>query len=157
MEPAQIRQLLEKQSFFQGLADNDLEWIACSAVEQRFEPGVLVARHGTQAECFFLVLEGALMVEIPALAGPSLEVTRLGPGQIFGWSWLIEPFRWHFNARAAIETRVLEFDGRAILERCERDSAFGYLLLKRFSALMGARLEAAQRKMMDQWAPAGLP
>jgi len=148
---------LENLEFFGDLEAEHREWLAEHATQKRFEDGQLVARQGDMADRFFLVLEGELVVEVPALVGPSLEVTRLGPGKIFGWSWLIEPYRWHFNARAAGATRVLEFDGLAILERAEAEPKFGYALLRRFSALMGTRLEAAQRKMMDQWAPAGLP
>jgi hypothetical protein len=50
---------------------------------------------------------------------------------------------------------VIEFDGSAILERCEKDPAFGYELFKRFAALMSERLDAARQKMMDQWDPPG--
>lgn len=157
MARQQIIEVLEDAEFFSLLEPADREWLAEQATETRFEEGQLVARQGDEANRFFLVLEGELLVEVPAITGPPLEVTRLGPGKIFGWSWLIEPYRWHFNARAAVATRVLDFDGRAILERAEAEPKFGYALLRRFSALMGTRLESAQRKMMDQWSPAGLP
>ncbi|RFF32316.1 cyclic nucleotide-binding domain-containing protein [Wenzhouxiangella sediminis] len=157
MQAKEIAELLEKSDFFGGLDAEHRDWLAEHASETRFEDGQLVARHGDTADRFFLVLDGELVVEVPALTGPTLEVTRLGPGKIFGWSWLIEPYRWHFNARAAGPTRVLDFDGLAILKRAEDEPKFGYALLRRFSALMGTRLESAQRKMMDQWSPAGLP
>jgi CRP/FNR family transcriptional regulator, cyclic AMP receptor protein len=157
MNQSEIVRLLSEQSFFADLSDDHINWLAGKAVESRFEVDQLVARQGDRAERFFLLLEGSLGVEIPAIAGPKLEVTQLGPGQIFGWSWLIRPFKWHFNARALEPTRVLDFDGKAILEHCEDDPEFGYALFKLFSYLMATRLESAQRKMMDQWAPAGLP
>jgi len=157
MNHAEIMRQLTDSEFFGHLDEDQRDWLARQATETQFEDGELVARQGSTADRFFLVLEGELVVEVPALTGPSLEVTRLGAGKIFGWSWLIEPYRWHFNARAAGATRVLDFDGRAILKRAEEEPKFGYALLKRFSALMGTRLESAQRKMMDQWAPAGLP
>lgn len=157
MESGKIVEIIEKSAFFEAFKPDHLSWLADQAVESSFDDGDLVARQGDSADRFLLILEGELVVEVPALTGPSLEITRLGQGQIFGWSWLIEPYRWHFNARAAGATRVLDFDGKAILTRAEEEPVFGYALLKRFSALMGTRLEAAQRRMMDQWAPAGLP
>lgn len=157
MNREEIARQIDRSDFFGGLDSEYREWLAEHASETRFEDGQIVARHGERADRFYLVIEGELVVEVPALTGPSLEVTRLVPGQIFGWSWLIEPYTWHFNARAAGATRVLDFDGLAILQRAEDEPKFGYALLRRFSALMGTRLEAAQRKMMDQWAPAGLP
>lgn len=157
MKASDIAQHLENLEFFGDLEAEHREWLADHAEEKSYEDGQLLARHGDNADRFFLVLEGELVVEVPAITGPSLEVTRLGEGKIFGWSWLIKPYRWHFNARAAGATRVLEFDGKAILDRAEGEPKFGYALLRRFSALMGLRLESAQRKMMDQWSPAGLP
>lgn len=157
MNPSEFVQLLERSEFFSGLAQGQLAWLAEQATEIQFDDGQRVVGHGDVADRFFLILEGELLVEVPAIAGPSLEITRLGPGQVFGWSWLIKPYRWHFNARAMGLTRVLDFDGKAILARCEADTDFGFALLRRFSGLMGTRLEAAQRKIMDQWGAAGLP
>jgi CRP-like cAMP-binding protein len=157
MTTTDIAAYLDESEFFGSMETEHRQWLAEHATETRFDDGQLVARQGSTADRFFFILEGELVVEVPALTGPSLEVTRLGPGKIFGWSWLIEPYRWHFNARASGETRVLDFDGLAILRRAEEEPKFGYSLLRRFSALMGTRLEAAQRKMMDQWSPGGLP
>ncbi len=157
MNQSEIARLLSQQDFFADLSEEHINWLAGQAEETRFDADQLVARQGERADRFFLLLEGSLGVEIPAIAGPKLEVTQLGPDQIFGWSWLIRPFKWHFNARALEPTRALDFDGKAILEHCEEDPEFGYALLKMFSYLMATRLESAQRKMMDQWAPAGLP
>ena len=58
-------------------------------------------------------------------------------------------------ARAMQDSEVLEFDGSAILKRCEEDPKFGYELFKRFAALMSERLDAARQKLMDQWDPPG--
>jgi CRP/FNR family transcriptional regulator, cyclic AMP receptor protein len=144
-----------RASIVSGLADKHLAFLAANATERRHEKDEVVARQGERADRFVLLLDGELVVEIPAISGPKLEVTRLGKGQVFGWSWLIEPYKWHFNARATRPSTVLDFDGAAILAHCEDDPAFGYALFKRFSSLMGARLEAAQQKMMDQWSPSG--
>jgi len=155
MNGSEIQKFLAEHELFSGLSDDALAFLGSNAVDESFEAGHVLARQGTAADRFVIVLEGELVVEVPAIAGPALEITRLGPGQVFGWSWLIEPFVWRFHARADSALRVLDFDGRAILRHCDEDPAFGYALFKRFSALMGSRLESAQRKMMDQWSPSG--
>jgi CRP/FNR family transcriptional regulator, cyclic AMP receptor protein len=155
MNHNQIQEFLASHRLFAGLSDSHLAFLAANATERSHDEDEVVARQGERADRFLLLLEGELVVEIPAITGPKLEVTRLGKGQVFGWSWLIEPYKWHFNARTTRPVTVLDFDGNAILAHCEEDPAFGYALFKRFSALMGQRLEAAQRKMMDQWSPPG--
>jgi CRP-like cAMP-binding protein len=87
--------------------------------------------------------------------GPALVVQVLGTDEVLGWSWLIPPYKWTFEALAESDSRVLVFDGKALLQLCESDHHFGYALMKRFTSLMSERLHAARIKMMDSWAPAG--
>ncbi|MGY6554993.1 MAG: Crp/Fnr family transcriptional regulator [Wenzhouxiangella sp.] len=155
MKQIDIKQYLADKGIFTGLAESHLDVLAAHATERSLGADEALARQGDAAENFYLVVEGALVIEVPAITGPRLEITRLAPGEVFGWSWLIAPYVWHFNARAAGPTRVLEFDGKALLALCEKDASFGYPVLRRFSELMARRLDAAQRKMMDQWSPPG--
>jgi hypothetical protein len=92
---------------------------------------------------------------MPAIMGPALEIQTLGKDQVLGWSWLIALYKWNFQALAIEDSELLKFDGIAILARCEQEPKFGYELLKKFAALMSMRLDAARRKMMDEWNPAG--
>ena len=146
---------LAAHSFFAGLNEEFLQLLSDFATEKRFGKGEVLFQQGKTADKFYLVREGKVSVQVPALVGPVLELQVLGENQILGWSWLIPPYRWNFMARALEDSVVLEFDGAAILARCEQDPVFGYALFKRFTALMSARLEAARQKMMDQWNPPG--
>ncbi len=89
------------------------------------------------------------MIQVPSIFGPPLTVQTLGDGELLGWSWLIPPYKWHFEARADSDLQVIEFDGARLRQRCEEDPALGYQLLKRFSALMSDRVQAARMKMME--------
>ncbi|MDH3768053.1 MAG: cyclic nucleotide-binding domain-containing protein [Gammaproteobacteria bacterium] len=106
------------------------------------------------AKSFYMIISGRVVVETPAIYGPTLTLQELSSG-ILGWSWMIPPYRWHFQARAEVDSTVVEFDGTKLLELCESDPAFGYQLLKRFAALMGERLESARSSMIDAWNPSG--
>jgi CRP-like cAMP-binding protein len=92
---------------------------------------------------------------MPAIIGPALESQTLGKDQILGWSWLISPYQWNFQTKVEEDSELLQFDGTAILTRCEQEPKTGYELLKKFSGLMSLRLDAARQKMMDEWNPAG--
>jgi CRP-like cAMP-binding protein len=92
---------------------------------------------------------------MPAIMGPSLEIQALGKDQVLGWSWLISPYKWNFQAMIEEDSELLMFDGNVILARCEQEPKFGYELLKKFAELMSVRLDAARKKMMDEWNPAG--
>ncbi|MCP4186547.1 MAG: cyclic nucleotide-binding domain-containing protein [Gammaproteobacteria bacterium] len=155
MSTQSIKDYLSTHEFFSGLDDNFIKFLADSATQQKVEKGHVLFQQGKYADKFYLLRNGQVSVQVPALVGPTLEIQSLGADQILGWSWLIPPYRWNFMARALDETELLEFDGRAILARCEQDPKFGYELFKRFAALMSERLDAARQKLMDQWDPPG--
>lgn len=155
MTSAEMTAELRNEPFFVDLDEDVLKYLGAHATKQVIPKGNVLFRQGDAADAFYLLLGGEILIEIPAITGPSLEIQRLGQGQILGWSWLIPPYRWTFQARAEEDTEILAFDGAAILAHCEEDPVFGYALLKRFSGLMSERLEAARRRMMDEWNPPG--
>lgn len=155
MNEATIHSELSRQDFFAGMKPDDLDFLAGNAAESSMDTNHIVFHHGEPARTFYLLRSGRVCVEVPAIEGPSLRVQELGAGEILGWSWLIPPYRWSFQARADEPTDLIEFDGRAILSRCENDAEFGYQMFKRFSALMSERLDASRRRMMEEWNPPG--
>ena len=150
-----IEDYLSAHSFFSGLDESFMKFLSSSVKELQIKEGQVLFQQSKPADKFYLVRDGQISVQVPALMGPTLELQILGKDQILGWSWLIPPYRWNFHARALGDSVLLEFDGSAILARCEEDPKFGYELFKRFAALMSARLDAARQKMMDQWDPPG--
>lgn len=155
MNDNSIEQQLATQEFFAGLDSKAITFLAQHAHMRSVAEDEPLFSHGSHAERFYLLCAGHVSIEIVAIEGPPLQLQRLKPGKILGWSWLIPPYRWHFHARADEPSEVIEFDGAAILAHCEADPKFGYELLKRFSALMSRRLEYAREKLMDAWSPPG--
>ena len=155
MTAADLREAIAGQELLRGLDPEIVDVLAQYASEREFEVDGSVFRYGEPAETFYQVLDGEIAVEVAAIEGPPLELQRLGPGALLGWSWLIPPYRWNFQARARTRARVIEFDGKAIRERCEQDPRLGYEILKRFTRLMSERLEEARARMMEEWSPPG--
>ena len=155
MNQSQVRDLLNEQAFFGDFSDAVLDLFAEHASERSLETNEVLFGNADPANHFYFVQEGGITIEVPAIEGPSLEIQCLEPGQVLGWSWLIPPYRWSFQARANAPTRLITFDGEAIRKRCDADEAIGYAVLKRFASLMSERLDAARRRMMDEWTPPG--
>lgn len=155
MPNTSIKQIIADSKFFSALADDAVDFLTSNATQKQLAAGKVLFHHGDPAQHFYLLREGHLSLEIPAIEGPVLELQDIGPGQIAGWSWLIAPNRWNFQARARTDIEYVEFDGVAVLAHCEANPSFGYDLVKRFSALMSERLRFARQKMMEEWKPAG--
>ena len=155
MSDQAISNYLSGHPFFSGLDEKSIEFLSASAITRKIEGRQVLFRQGTRSDKFYLLRSGRVSVEVPALVGPVLQIQNLGEDEILGWSWLIPPYQWHFQARVEENSEIIEFDGSVILERCERDPKFGYELFKRFAGLMSERLDAARQKMIDEWNPPG--
>jgi CRP-like cAMP-binding protein len=145
MTELSIEQRLSETELFSGLAHELIDFLAAHAKARRLASGEVLFRYGERANRFYLVESGHVTVEVAAIAGPALELQDLGPGAVLGWSWLIAPHQWSFQARAKTSVEMLEFDGDAVLAYCEENAKFGYQLLKRFSALMRDRAACSTR------------
>ncbi len=155
MTQDEIANYLRSHTTFSNLDPAHIEILVQHSQERSFVVGDMLFRQMDLAEHFYILLDGSIKVQVPAIMGPALVVQTLEASDILGWSWLIPPYKWTFEARAELDSRVLVFDGRALLQHCETDNNFGYTLMKIFAGLMSERLHSARLKMMDSWSPPG--
>jgi CRP-like cAMP-binding protein len=146
---------LSAHEFFSEFSDDLLKFLCECSSRHEIKKGQILFRQGENADKFYVVRTGLISLQMPAILGPTLEIQSLDKDQILGWSWLISPYKWNFQTRAEEDSELLQFDGVAILARCEQEPAFGYELLKKFAVLMSVGLNAARQKMMEEWNPAG--
>lgn len=155
MNDLSTAEFLSAHEFFSGLSEDARIFLCECSSPCEIPKGHILFRQGEKADTFYVVRQGHISVQMPAIMGPALEIQALGKNQVLGWSWLISPYKWTFQALAEEDSVLLKFDGTAILARCEQEPKFGYELLKKFAGLMSIRLEAARQKMMDEWNPPG--
>ena len=79
----------------------------------------------------------------------AIAIDTVGEGDVLGWSWLIPPYHWHFDARAVEPTRAIALDGRCLRGKCDADHELGYELMKRFAQVIEQRLEATRWQLLD--------
>ncbi|HYB24869.1 MAG TPA: cyclic nucleotide-binding domain-containing protein [Solirubrobacteraceae bacterium] len=144
-----LEQLIAASPTFAGLTDAQLQTIAACGVNEHFDAGASLFREGAPADRFFLIREGAVALELDAPGRGPLVVETLHAGEVVGWSWLFEPYRWQFDGRAVELTRVVAFDGACLRGKCEEDHELGYQLMRRFAASMVERLQATRLQALD--------
>jgi CRP-like cAMP-binding protein len=141
--------ILSVHPFFHELPPRHLGLVVGCASNVRFDAGEFLFRTGTEANQFFLIRHGRAALEIAAPGRPPLILETLGEGEVIGWSWLIPPYRWMFDARALEQTRAVALDGKCLRGKCEADHDLGYELFKRFAHVMEQRLMAARLQLLD--------
>jgi CRP-like cAMP-binding protein len=144
-----IEALLAAHPFFSDMKAGDLATLAGCAWNEHFEAGLPIAREGRPADRFYIVRSGRVALLVHAGNRGWLTVETLHDGDVLGWSWLIPPYRWQFDARAVADTRVTAFDGACLRGKCEADTRLGYDLMRRFAAELARRSRAARLQLLD--------
>jgi len=146
-----LRPILAEHPFTHGLSERQLESLTGCASNRVFNAGQIVFREGEQANEFYLIREGKMAVELHAVERGGINILTVSAGEVLGWSWLVPPYRWNFDARAVESTRAIALDGKCLREKSERDTDLGYQLLKRIAAIMEERLQATRLQLLNMY------
>ena len=76
-------------------------------------------------------------------------IETIDPGEVIGWSWLFEPYRWHFDAVAVEDVGAVAFDGECLRGKCQDDHELGHALMLRFGQVMIDRLQHTRMRLLD--------
>jgi len=147
-----LERIIAGHPFFTDLETSYTELIVGCASNVRFKAGDYIFKEGNEAHEFYLIREGKVAVEILAPQRKPIVVETLDEGDILGWSWLLPPYVWKFNAHAIGATRAIALDGKCLRAKCEENHDLGYILLKRFAQIIERRLEAARFQLLDLYA-----
>jgi len=149
-----LDELVAESPIFTGMDKAYLELIAGCGQNTGFEAGQYLFREGGQADTFYLVRHGRVLLETFVPGRGALTIETVDAGDVVGWSWLVPPYRWHFDARALDIVRAVAFDGACLRGKCENDHSFGFELLSRFSPVMLERLQATRLQLLDVYGSA---
>jgi CRP/FNR family transcriptional regulator, cyclic AMP receptor protein len=122
---------------------------ATCAKELHVETDEQLCREGQPATEFFEIRRGVVALEIVVPGRDALLIETLHDGDLLGWSWLYEPHRWQFDARATAPCDLRVFDGACVRAACEADPELGYAFMQRFAAVMVERLQATRLQLLD--------
>lgn len=144
-----IQEYLPDHPFFAGLDADALALVAGCATNVTFAPGEFLFREGQPANQFFVLRRGRVAIEVHGPAAGTVVVDTADAGDVVGWSWLVPPYSWLFDARAVEATGAVAFDGLCLRGKCEQDPQLGYELMKMVTQVMFGRLTAARLRLLD--------
>ncbi|MFK0246030.1 cyclic nucleotide-binding domain-containing protein [Amycolatopsis azurea] len=122
--------------------------IALSRIED-YETGTRLFDEGGQADRFWLIISGHVVVDTRLGSAGSSPVQSVGPGEPLGWSWLIPPYRWHFGAETVAPTRALVIDAEPLRTLISSDSALGFRFSLALLEALTNRLQGTRLRLLD--------
>ena len=136
-----------------GMEPEHIERILdCAIGEETFAEDEVIFRAGSQAWRVYLITEGEVALEVHSPARPHRILQTVAGGETLGWSWLFEPYRWIFDARAMTATTSLVLDGSKLRACVEAEPELGFLVVRRIASLVVDRLHATRLQLLDLYA-----
>ena len=149
MQPENLIEILSKHPFIGGLDPKYMQTLVGCATNVSFKEGEALFHEGEYASKFYLLRTGRVALQIQAGQRSEMRIQTVEPGGVLGWSFLISPFRWHFDAIAVENVRAFALDGKCLRTKCETDHDFGYEMLKRLAEVLESRLQATRLQLID--------
>jgi CRP-like cAMP-binding protein len=142
-------ELVSSHPLLAGLPTDVVATIGGCAQNVAFDPGVLILAEGEPADTFYLLRRGRVAIEVHSPGRGPIVIETVGPGATVGWSWLVPPYRWNFDARAVDAVGAIAIDGACLREKAESDPALGYVLMKRVAGVLLERLQMTRVRLLD--------
>jgi CRP-like cAMP-binding protein len=149
MQPENLAEVLRNHPFLSSLPEQHLQTLLSCASNVMFHEGQYLFHEGEEATKFYLIRTGKVALEVHARERGPIRIQTVGPNEVLGWSWLISPYRWHFDAFAVEDVRAFALDGTCLRTKCEVDHDFGYEMLSRFAQVLEQRLVATRLQLLD--------
>lgn len=144
-----IAELVAAHPFAVGLSEEHLALIGGCARNVSLARGAMLCSEGASADTFFLLRRGHVAIEVHQAGHGSLVIETVGPASTVGWSWLVPPYRWTFDARALEPVGALAIDGACLRAKSLEDPVLGFALLSRVSQALLERLQATRVQLLD--------
>ncbi|HMP03424.1 MAG TPA: cyclic nucleotide-binding domain-containing protein [Gemmatales bacterium] len=146
MSPAILSEFASHK-FLHNLSEPLRMLLAAGVQPFQIKAGEYIGREGEVANGFFLVQSGRVSITANTPNRGEVEIQQLGAGEAVGWSWLVPPHKWEFNARAIDDVAGLRFDADWLRNTCEQNHALGYQFLKQLVQTLAERLKATRHQL----------
>jgi CRP/FNR family cyclic AMP-dependent transcriptional regulator len=147
-------ELLRRYPFFGRLSEAHLKAIAMLADEVFYSEGQTFIEIGRPADTLYLLIEGGIDLHYIIVdkddpkRSKDFYVGDVNPGEPFGISALIEPYRYTASVRVTSPSRVLKIDGIGLRALCEVDCEITAILMRNVARSAMSRLEETRTQLI---------
>jgi CRP-like cAMP-binding protein len=146
-----LDKLLKKHPFFMDMEESSRKILCGCAKNERFDAGDMIVHEGEAADKFYLIRSGLISLEFHLPNKYPCILETLHDGDVFGWSWIVPPFKWLYDIRAVELSRMISLEAKCLCKKIQKDHALGFDLYSKFIPVMAKRLSAARLQMIDMY------
>ncbi|MCP4273089.1 MAG: Crp/Fnr family transcriptional regulator [Gammaproteobacteria bacterium] len=139
--------ILKEIELFEGVDFEVMNEIAGICSEENYSKGTTIFERDEQAECLYILLEGTVYLVIKN--GGSITYNLSEPGDVFGWSSMLENGKYTAAGVSATDLMVLTIVTYKLNGIFQNHPEVGFKVLQRLAEVISRRLSNAYRDLLS--------
>ena len=137
---------IQKADLFKGMSQEVIKEIDSIMIEESYEGDASLFREGDPASNFYILGEGKVRLTI----GEEGYMTHVvsNPGEVFGWSSLLQDGFYTASAECSLPTKVLRIEREKLNKIFESHPLSGMSFFRRLAGVVGKRLINSYRSLL---------
>ena len=140
---------LKKLDVFDDLTKAELEAIQGIAQIEDFPRGTVIFNENEDAKNLFVLLQGNVAIQFEVGRNRRVTVHSVSSGQAFGWSALVQPYRFTASAKCVNKCQVVAVDRDGIRKLIEMDCHMGFVIMEKLAGLVSERLRDTRMQLIS--------
>ena len=137
---------IKEAEIFKGVPSHVINKIAEHVTVEQFPSGHVLFERGKFADTLYILEDGAIDISVKGKKHLSLPVNE--PGEMFGWSALVEPNQYTATAQCVKESKVIKVDGELMTRVFEKHPSEGLTIMKRLAGVIASRLVSSHEGIL---------
>ena len=139
--------ILKEIELFEGVDFEVLNEIADICSENSYSKDTVLFEKDEQAKCIYILLEGTVYLVIKN--GGSITYNLSEPGDVFGWSSMLENGKYTASGICATDLKVVKIERDKLNRIFQNRPEVGFKVLQRLARVISNRLSNAYRDLLS--------
>ena len=139
--------ILKETELFEGVDFEVMNEIAGICSEENYSKGTALFERDEQAKCLYILFEGTVNLVIKN--GGSITYNLSEPGDVFGWSSMLETGKYTASGICATDLKVLKIEKDKLNKIFQNHPDVGFKVLQRLAGVISRRLSNAYRDLLS--------
>jgi len=140
---------IESTWFGSGLPERSQAQLADLAREYEAPARARLLREGDETRELSVLVEGRVALTEHVAGRGSVTLMTVEPGDVFGWSALISPYRATSTVTTLEPVKVIAFDGAQLREAMQSDCKLAAAIHPKLLEALARRLLATRQQLLD--------
>ncbi len=146
---------LKSTPIFKGIEETYLKKLAALGQEVVYAKGHVIFREGEESKALYILRDGQVSLDMSINTGQGqgihqAVVDTAKKGSAFGWSALIDPYKYTLTATSLGPVSLIVFEADKLRTLLDSDVNLGYQVMKKMAKLIASRLEHTRSLLLSE-------